>query len=868
MKVVRSTRAFANLMVGTSLAAIAMPAAAQDAGDGNTNGIGEIVVTAQKREQNLQDVPIAISAIGSEKLEQLQVTDSRDLSGLAPNVTVVPGQSSSSAAVISIRGITTPASETFGLDTANALYVDGIYIARSGASGLDVTEIERVEVLRGPQGTLFGRNTTGGAIAFISRAPDNEFGIRGEAGYGNFNAWNGKLAVDTGRIGDALKATFSYSHRERDGTVDNILEPDASRDPGSRKSDAFRAAIRVEPSDSGYIQYIFDWTKSTGNPYAFQVTNVADATFRPPLTVNGVQISQTQQAPVAQYLAGATFLEPGCAALAVPTREYRDEICLNTDELSTDKIQGHNFQAYNDFGGIAAKLTSGYRKWDSLTRGSDFDGVGTMRGPQFTNATLFNGFSSPLLRSLGLPAQSAGFLATQQVPTTTQGLFDTNNVRRHEQFSTELEITGDSDMLDWVVGGFYFWEKGSEDNPQTSGFVLDTNTAIFGDAAFVGVLQGLGFPQMQAQQFAPLLAPSFRATNPARYRLVVTPAKLVYSTTSESKAVYGQVTVYPGGRDSGASITAGGRYTWDDKSIVRRQNGVAPHPTAHTGANSFSKFTWNVMGRYEFNPDVSVYARVATGYRSGGYNASDPVPVGTTTIPSFDEESVMSYEIGLKTELFNRRLRFNVAAYHNQYDDLAINVPVLTGSGTFQSQIVNAGKVNYTGVEADFIAALSDNFSVDGSIGYVDVKYKEFNAGQPVNPANAVQNIAAFARAGYTSPLTGNIAFNAVFPIGGNGMELRARVGYTHEDGKYSFNNAISSPFNDQIRGDDSDMVDAQLVLDNIPVGKGEARLMIWGKNLTDDNNLVRGIDFGPLGYAGGIFNDPRTYGVTVGFKY
>lgn len=853
MNVTRRPRALAHLLIGTSAAAIAMPALAQEGGEGT--GIGEIVVTAQKREQNLQEVPIAISAIGAEKLEQLQVADARDLSGIAPNVTLLPGTSSNSAAVISMRGITTPASESFGLDTSNALYVDGIYIARSGASGLDVIDIERVEVLRGPQGTLFGRNTTGGAIAFISRTPGNEFGVRGEAGYGNFNAWNGRIAVDTGRIADVLKATLSYSHRERDGTVDNLLEPDDSRDPGSRKSDSFRAALRIEPSETGYIQYVFDWTKSTGNPLAFQLTNVADGTPRPPITIGGVAVSPAQPAPVAQYLAAATFLEPQCAPLAVPTRQYRDTICLNSDDLSTDRIWGHNLQAYNDFGEFAVKLTSGYRKWNNLIRGSDFDGIGTIRGPLFTQGSVFNGFAGtpaapflPFVFPPGTPQSIINIVAGSPVPTTTAGLFETHNDRRHEQFSTELELSGDTDALDWVVGGFYFWEKGSEENPQTSGFVLDTNAAVFSR-----------FGQ---------LSPVFQASNPARYRLVVTPAKLAYTTTAESKALYGQFTFYPGGRDSGASITAGARYTWDEKSIVRTQNGVAPLATAERGAADFSKFTWNLMGRYELSPDVSIYARVATGYRSGGFNASDPTPTNTSKVPAFDEESVTSYELGLKTELFDRRLRLNVAGYYNTYDGLAIVVPVLSNNGTFQSRVTNAGKVNYTGIEADFVAALSDNFSIDGSIGYVDVKYKEFLAGQPVNPADPVVNIADFAKPTYTSPFTANIAFNARFPVGSNGMELRARVGYTHEDGKYSFSNSITSPFNEQIRGDDSDMVDAQLVLDKIPLARGDARVMIWGKNLTDDNNLVRGIDFGPLGYAGGIFNDPRTYGVTVGFEF
>jgi iron complex outermembrane receptor protein len=131
-----------------------------------------------------------------------------------------------------------------------------------------------------------------------------------------------------------------------------------------------------------------------------------------------------------------------------------------------------------------------------------------------------------------------------------------------------------------------------------------------------------------------------------------------------------------------------------------------------------------------------------------------------------------------------------------------------------------------------------------------------------------VQNIAQFAQPGYTSPFTANLAANATFPLSSNGTELRLRVGYSYEDGKYSFNNAITSPFNEQIRGDNVNLVDAQIVIDKIPMGGGEARVMIWGKNLTDDNNLLRGIDFGPLGYAGGIFGLPRTYGVTLGFNY
>lgn len=834
---------------------LAMPANAQvssatEAQSANTTGAGldEIIVTAQKRAQNLQDVPIAISALSAEKIEQLAVRDTRDLSGLAPNVTILKSVTGASGAVISIRGISGGGSESFGLDQANGVYVDGVYIGRSGATALDVMDLERVEVLRGPQGTLFGRNTTGGAIAFISRDPSENLKLAASAGVGNFGLWSGRVSIDPGSI-LGIRSTFSYAHTQQNGVVDNILQPDRSKDPGARRLDSFRAAFKVDLGGTGSIRYIIDYSHNEVHSPAFQLTNVSDGTARPPLVVNGqAGITQTQPAPVQQYLASATFLDPACAALAAPTRQYRSQICLDDDAPVVDKILGHNIQFQNDFGAFGVKLTAGYRTWKARNFSSDLDGMGSFRGRQFTNASLFNGMPVSLLQFIpSIPAAARPAIAAAPVPTTTQSLFDTSNTRRHSQFSQELEFSGKTDDVDWVVGGFYFWEKGSELNFQNSGFVLDTN------ATFLANFGALG--------------PAFVAANPARYRLVQTLGLLEYTTSAESSAIYGQGTYYVGGRDAPLSLTAGLRYTWDNKQILRQQSGAVRPATPALGNASFKRLTWNAMARYEFSDRINAYLRAASGYRSGGFNAPDTTQVGTSTMLPFDSETIMSYEAGIKTELFDRRLRLNLAGYHNVYDNLAVAVPVVTATpGVFGSRIVNAGKVNYTGLEVEGQAVLSDNFSVDGNFGYVDIQFKEFNIPTSGAVGAPIVNIASISRPGYTSKYTGNIALNAVFPFP-DGMRLVGRVGYTYESPKYSFSNSISTPFNEQLKGDARKVVDAQIGLDGIEIGGFKTELKLWARNLTNTHEFVRGVDFGSLGYAGGFFSDPRSFGATLSVK-
>ncbi|MFT3975585.1 MAG: TonB-dependent receptor [Sphingomonas bacterium] len=840
------------LVGGVSALAIATPAFAQEqaqqaAAESSGSGLADIVVTAQKREQNLQAVPLAISAISEQKVAQLGITNSEDISGLAPNVSISPPANSMVAGVISIRGIPSGAQESLSLDQANGLYVDGVYIARSGAAALDVMDLERVEILRGPQGTLFGRNTTGGAISFVSRDPSSTFRGSVNAGMGNYGQWNARASIDPGEI-MGISSTFSYSHSQHFGYVDNILQPSRLKDPGARQQDAFRAAFKANIGGTGSIKYIFDYSNVRGNSYSFQMINASDGSAMPPVQVDGLSVPLTPQAPVTGYLNEVTFANPACAALAAPTHAYRDKVCFNSDIGARDQIWGHNLQVQNDFGGFKVKSTTGYRIWHSDNYGSDMDGLGQITGPLYTQASLFNGMPAALLAYIpSIPAAAAPYIAASPVPTTTQDLFSTQDFRKQKQFSEEVEVSGDTDNLDWVVGGFYFYEKGSEYNPQNSGYILDTDKAVFTPGSFGA------------------LAAQFAAANPARYRMVVTNSLVNYLTTAESTALYGQATYYVGGRDAPLSLTGGLRYTWDNKSIILFQNGAAPLARPDSEHASFSRLTWNAMARYAFDRDISVYARAASGYRSGGFNPADTPPLA-----AFKPETVTSYELGLKSELFNRHLRFNVAGYYNRYKNQAVVVPVpATGTGgAFNTRIINAGSVDYAGIEIEGQAILTDNFSIDGNFGYIDINYKQLNIYATTLPGAPAINAASIAHSTYTSNYTGNAAFNAKFPIGSGGTMLIGRIGYTYLSPQYSFNNVLSAPYNNIIRSDAQNLFDAQIILDKVSIGGMKAQVKLWAKNLTNEHYLVRAIDFGQLGYAGGYYGEPRTYGATVGFNF
>ncbi len=862
------------LLTTAAAAALATPAYAQNAenADAPSGGLSEIVVTANKRSENLQKTPIAISAVPAEALELRGLTEAKDLSAIAPNVSIVGATTNATAAVVTIRGIPTPADETQGFDSPIGMYLDGVYLARSSASTFEVADIERVEVLRGPQGTLFGRNTTGGAINFITKKPSSEASLKLRAGAGNYGMWTGRILANSGDM-NGLRLSLGYLHRQRNGVVDDLLEPKKGRDPGATKVDSFRGAVDWDMSDTFNVYNVFDYTRIKGAPMVMQLAAVGDGTFLPNVTLGGNTFSQVQPANVAGYLNASTVVEPGCNKTV--SRAYRDTVCLNSGNQSQDTIWGNMFRMELNLPTITVRSTTSYRKWWNDIQGGDLDGLGTLRGPLFNIGSpsapyaTFTGFPTSVLTNVGIPAGTAAFLTAGTVPTTTAPLFAAETRRGQNQFSQELEFVSSTDGdFQWVAGAFYFHESGYENNVQNFGFALDTNQAVYIPSTMQSILTGFGYPLATAQALAPGMAAAFQAANPARFRLVPGGATLDYTASGDSMALYGQASYRPGGQDSPFGVTLGLRYTWDSKEVNRTQNGAVPFSAAELALNkrkaSFSAPSGHLTLDYRATEDINLYARVARGYRSGGFNLRQSTSVASNIgLLPFNEEKIWSYELGAKME-FMDRIRLNLSAFHNVYSDQLAAIPIpIQGGGSFGTQVVNAGKTTYTGVEVEGAFQISDNFSIDGNFGYIDINIKDF-PGADIN--GVTRNIAPLiAGSGYAPKYTASIAGNFTVPVGD--AKLNARLGYNYTSEFEMFPNTLTAPFSKEGRGDARGLLDGQIRFSGFGPNGGMG-LTIWGKNLTDKKYVVRSVDFGALGFATVIYGDPRTFGATLDVEF
>ena len=771
-----------------SFVAIATPALAQEDTATETVGIGDIVVTAQKRAENIQDVPIAISAVSSEFLESRGITSIDSLGSIAPNVKIERAPSNKTITQIAIRGSVT-INPAVTWEPAVGLYLDGVYIAKAQGSIFDVADLERVEVLRGPQGTLYGRNALAGAVNLIPRKPSGELRLVAEASYGNYDYHKVRAIVDLPAFGP-LAVKFSGQIQQRDGFIKLVpnpfpqaflARPVAFKDTNDLDGKSFMAQARLQPAGSVLTaDYMFDYSKFDQRPDYAQLVRV---------NRNGDPRDIFDPASPSYPFAGAFF----------PLNLY-----TNPDRQRTGSIDGNPLAEKSRTYGHALTLTA---ELDAVTLKS----VTAYRNLRFSDELDLDGSPLPV-------AYTARFT-------------------RFHSFSQELQASGKAidGRLNYVAGVFYYKEKAETLGPQR----------FFGGGS------------------------AFQSDYGSHTTAYAAYAQADFNLTEQLR------------------LTLGGRYTHEKKDVRRFLQVLADStlPTAIlplTVANlpygsvpdaKFNNFSPAATLAYKLNDDVNLYARFARGFKSGGFNGeTNAFGAPTAACPSgatelchpYDAEKVDSYELGIKTRLFDRRLIVNVAAFWDEHKDIQLSI--FTAAGAASSIVRNAAAARIRGLEFEVIARPTDALTINGSLAYLDADYKSF-----IEFGKEVSNNRAFP---HTPKYTAALGADWRLLKGGWG-KLNLVGDVNHVSKYYTFPFALVTPTpSDQnannTRSKGRTIVNASLRLSEVPLGSGRGELSFWVRNLTKEDDASNFIDFGP-GFGGltvGYFPDPRTYGLTLGFRY
>ena len=686
----------------------------------------EVVVTAQKREQNLQDIPIAISAVTGDTIEKADIHDLTDIATRVPSLTYSPFSPSQN--VIALRGVSSNA-DGAGTDNSVAVFVDGVYSGLVSNVNPEIFDVEGVEVLRGPQGTLYGKNTIGGAIVIRSKKPNTEeFEGKVKVDLGNYSRRNFSGLV-TGPISDSWAAKLSVASRKRDGWVENVVLNKQQKDENTQ---SYRGQL-LYTGDKAEVLISADYSD-------LDVEDMA----RIPLT-------QGNGGPIPFLDVRASF----CG-------DRGPECSTNpTDGFAKREAQGGSVQVDYDLDWAELTSITAYRKNEARW----------------------------LMDSLGA------------------GVAISDNIRDDsEQFTQELRLAGELDNgANYVIGLWYSTEE------------ID-RTEAFDAGPIIGDLD------------------------------VTSQYTQVNETTSY--ALFGQ---YDLDLSDKLSLSLGARYSYDEKEIDNiAQAGDFP-AIGETFTNSrnddWSAFTPKVALRYQVNDNISTYASIAEGFKSGGYAAAPQTIVDTEPL---DPEKSLNYELGMKADLLGNTLRLNTAIFYTEYEDLQFQQfgprPEFPGEfGIFRT--VNLAESEAKGLELEFTWLPIENLMISGAYGYLDTEYID-----AVIPTSGfpIQNGQDMIRAPKNK-----YSLNAeyIWPFA-SGAELSFNLGYSFTDDQ----RGELEPFAIQ---PEFDLIDARIGWTS---ADDSLELSLWGKNLADEDHVVHVYTL--AAEAMGVFGDPRMYGFSATYKF
>ena len=697
-----------NFAIGAALAAsISVPAGAQD-----SRLIEEIIVTAQKREERLQDVPISISVVSSETLDAYKLNEATDIQNLVPGVSLTNGAGPRSFGFF-IRGIGTTSFSSESIEGSSAYVLDGVVMGQAGASLADLPDVERVEVLRGPQGTLFGKNASAGVISLTTVRPTAEWTARGSASWAKPDDERKVSGLVSGPITDTARFLVSARLNQRDGYINNIVD---GRKLNDRDDYGARAKLELTPTDKLSVMFIGDYWKRDAECCIWTIRR----TSATPSVVPEQQ----------QIAAGIRFSD---------TNQSQN---INGPVFSDTKSYGASTQVDYDFGsGYTLTSISAWRRWDTI------DGLDSDNSPN--------------------------------------NLLDVNFADfRQRQWTQELRVASPiGGKVDYVAGLFYF-----------DSHVQSEST----------------------QLFATVPLPFFRrvANNDA---------------TTENIALFGQANFHVTDK---LTLIAGGRLLREEATADKIRRDVVLNLTDSASASkSDDDVVWRGGLQYRFNDDVMAFATAARGYKGGGFDTN----IGISTLPNVEPEKPTSFEIGMRTTLFDKRLTANFTAFKTNVDGYQ------TSARDPEQAIfyIRNAEADTQGIEFDLFAKplAEHDFTFGLSGAYVDAQWGDFRNAACFQGQTAAQGCVGGVQNLTDKPLpfapewTFNGFTGYSMPVAGDAYRVGMNLSASYRD--TAFLQFPNSPFTIQ---SGYALVNAAL---SFGASDGNWQVSLYGKNLADKEYVL-----------------------------
>lgn len=829
------------------------PSLSQAEGD-SSYVIEEVIVTARKRDESLQDVPVAVSAFSMESMEALGIKNLRDFDGIVPSLNMGGGGNGAKGdSNPYIRGVGQRETKVT-IDTAVGTYLDGVYLGRASGAMVDMVDVESIQILRGPQGTLFGKNTTGGAIVINTSKPHETFGGQLKLGYGNFGRREGSLIVNAPLLDQRLYSRLTVAGIKTDGYTENTLDSTNWTDDNRRM---VLGQLRWLPSDTVTTDFLLSYTRTKQKARSQKCNWLGDE-----LAAQGINMNPLSLESIYNIFSPET-VEETC-------KQSGEDLPLDQFQSEENDASAIFRQAVYDVENSMAAATVAWEMSDGL----ELKSITAYRNTQQQADEDFDA--------------QAGAITARVMPRH-------NNT---DQYSQEFQLIGDafSSKLNYTVGLYGFYEKTRDDWLQDyaaySEFTTVPNSILLARSELTSRetqnTAYAGFGQMDYD-----FTEQWTLTLGLRY------------TWEERKTAYSEADVflpsigngqYLGSANSiGVNVLhpfsePGGRphRDWQYGYDADGSGDIDPDEVGLSSneEDQRSDSAWNPMASVRYiaservlnalNMDAAMtYFTYSSGFRSGGVTVAngDFNQDGNKDLENFKPENLNSYELGFKVDALERRLRANVALFYNDFTDIQVTtvVPDPTAFNLPLPAIENAGKAVIKGVEGEFTFLATSNLRFNASFAYTDADYKEYIAdvnnpnpgpGQPITitidradePMPRVPEWTGYLSADY---LISTSSLGDITPM------VLAR--YTSEI--YNGFDREGFVVADELTSGAQTFYDARLTW-QLPDKR--TVLTLWGKNLSDvDDYYVGGIPLVSVTRSAGMIYAPRrTYGLEFTYQF